>query len=379
MGTGDWLPHEGFLSSIVVVHMAKNILHLVGNALRFQACVVVLQVADVYFPKDRVLNRRKNFCFVTFATQQVSHSFKQVHMSFQCNHAIPTWMFFPNVYLLTVETNSHLKMCCGGCCQAAEKAAAQSNREISGYRIESISLTQERQVHYIRKQGLPAMGAGEEALPEFEYAQDFGQQWAVAGGQGFSGGFQGLGGQLGSAMPGAYMQMVRAPNLPVVCTGMMQFCDFESWRCWVGLVQSASAGQPRTAKGFHDASMMLLQGAGSMQQGGLGMQPGWGSLEAQQALLQSGQAMGMGLAASGLGEGAAIQVRSICLILLCGRDTGAVPIAGTPVGKGAARKLQDNPVTFVLSVLADSPGLCPGGPDHGIWVCARPGHKCPAG
>ena len=29
------------------------------------------QVVDCYFPKDRALNRRKNFCFVTFATQQV--------------------------------------------------------------------------------------------------------------------------------------------------------------------------------------------------------------------------------------------------------------------------------------------------------------------
>ena len=25
----------------------------------------------MYFPKDRATNRRKNFCFVTFATQQV--------------------------------------------------------------------------------------------------------------------------------------------------------------------------------------------------------------------------------------------------------------------------------------------------------------------
>jgi hypothetical protein len=31
-----------------------------------------LQVVDVYFPKDRATNRRKNFCFVTFATQQAS-------------------------------------------------------------------------------------------------------------------------------------------------------------------------------------------------------------------------------------------------------------------------------------------------------------------
>ena len=33
---------------------------------------VGLQVVDVYFPKDRATNRRKNFCFVTFATQQVN-------------------------------------------------------------------------------------------------------------------------------------------------------------------------------------------------------------------------------------------------------------------------------------------------------------------
>ena len=44
--------------------------------------------------------------------------------------------------------------------QAAEKAAAQSNREISGYRIESISLTHERQEHYLRKHvGLPGPSA----------------------------------------------------------------------------------------------------------------------------------------------------------------------------------------------------------------------------
>ena len=30
-----------------------------------------MQVTDCYFPRDKYLNRRKNFCFVTFATQQV--------------------------------------------------------------------------------------------------------------------------------------------------------------------------------------------------------------------------------------------------------------------------------------------------------------------
>ncbi len=45
-----------------------------------------------------------------------------------------------------------------------------------------------------------------------------------------------------------------------------------------------------------------------MQQGGLAMQPGWGALEAQQALLQGGQPMGMGLAQASLGEGTMMQV-----------------------------------------------------------------------
>ncbi|BDA47370.1 probable DAZ-associated protein 1 at N-terminal half [Coccomyxa sp. Obi] len=169
------------------------------------------QVADVYFPKDRALNRRKNFCFVTFATQQ-----------------------------------------------AAEKAAAQSNREISGYRIESISLTQERHTHYVRKQGMggPVMGTAQEGLPDFDYAEDFGQQWAGTPGTAFAGAFQGLSGQLGGGMPG-----------------------------------------------------FAMVGGGAMQQGGLAMQPGWGALEAQQALLQGGQPMGMGLAPSSLGEGTMMQAR----------------------------------------------------------------------
>ena len=34
------------------------------------------QVTDCYFPRDKYLNRRKNFCFVTFATQQVRLSDK---------------------------------------------------------------------------------------------------------------------------------------------------------------------------------------------------------------------------------------------------------------------------------------------------------------
>ena len=98
-----------------------------------------LQVVDCYFPKDRALNRRKNFCFVTFATQQVSLSKPLLVVAPARVHGI-------------LSGSPH---CCPvtglGLLQAAEKAAAQSNREISGYRIESISLTHERQEHYLRK------------------------------------------------------------------------------------------------------------------------------------------------------------------------------------------------------------------------------------
>ena len=50
---------------------------------------------------------------------------------------------------------------CGSVLQAAEAAAAQSNREISGYRIESISITDERQRHYQNKQGMGYQGSGQ--------------------------------------------------------------------------------------------------------------------------------------------------------------------------------------------------------------------------
>jgi hypothetical protein len=61
-----------------------------------------------------------------------------------------------------------------------------------------------------------------------------------------------------------------------------------------------------------------------MQHGGLALQPGWGALEAQQALLQGGQAMGMGLAPSGLGEGTMMQVG---LLLLSGSGRCACLVA----------------------------------------------------
>ena len=51
-----------------------------------------MQVTDCYFPKDRYLNRRKNFCFVTFATQQVRRSpevtVQSHYMPFGHNHPV---------------------------------------------------------------------------------------------------------------------------------------------------------------------------------------------------------------------------------------------------------------------------------------------------
>lgn len=48
--------------------LANSTQHIGFALLKTLLCV---QVMDCYFPKDKYLNRRKNFCFVTFATQQV--------------------------------------------------------------------------------------------------------------------------------------------------------------------------------------------------------------------------------------------------------------------------------------------------------------------
>ena len=79
------------------------------------------------------------------------------------------------------------------CLQAAEAAAAQSNREISGYRIESISITDERQRHYQNKQGMGYQGSGQ--LGEGAYS-----------GGGGSGGGAALYGDAGSSGPAAMQQ-----------------------------------------------------------------------------------------------------------------------------------------------------------------------------
>ncbi|KAL0048522.1 hypothetical protein WJX82_005027 [Trebouxia sp. C0006] len=74
------------------------------------------KVEDVYFPKERASGRRRPFCFVTFASQK-----------------------------------------------AAEKAVAQSNREISGYQVASISMTADRIAHYQQ-----VAGGGEEIQRMFQ-------------------------------------------------------------------------------------------------------------------------------------------------------------------------------------------------------------------
>lgn len=74
------------------------------------------KVEDVYFPKERVSGRRRPFCFVTFASQK-----------------------------------------------AAEKAVAQSTREISGYQVASISMTADRVAHYQQ-----VSGGGEEIRRMFQ-------------------------------------------------------------------------------------------------------------------------------------------------------------------------------------------------------------------
>ena len=120
-----------------------------------------VQVTDCYFPKDKYLNRRKNFCFVTFATQQVQ-SVSEVSIRSQ-------WMLCVHGPLV-IRQYSPISSCFhsfvylqGSCAylvqpivQAAEKAAAQSDREINGYRIESISVTHDRHTHYQRQSATPS-------------------------------------------------------------------------------------------------------------------------------------------------------------------------------------------------------------------------------
>ena len=108
-----------------------------------------MQVVDCYFPKDRALNRRKNFCFVTFATQQVS-ALTALHCARSLSSNDKYVQILSSKCCLITKLKPLAYLSCQSS-QAADKAAAQSNREISGYRIESISITHERQEHYLRK------------------------------------------------------------------------------------------------------------------------------------------------------------------------------------------------------------------------------------
>jgi hypothetical protein len=125
-----------------------------------------VQVVDVYFPKDKHLNRRKNFCFVTFATQQVNIPHLFMHVQHLLSAA--ALLALASNQNVSVEIND-CKQCVRGVMgwspdQAAEKAAAQSDREINGYRIESISITHDRQEHYQRQAMSAAQQVREKSL-----------------------------------------------------------------------------------------------------------------------------------------------------------------------------------------------------------------------
>ena len=171
--------------------------------------------------------------------------------------------------------------------QAAEKAAAQSNREISGYRIESISITHERQEHYVRKQsGLPT-GLASAGLPQeagLEYVEDPSGQWGAAGiarsfaPEAFPAYGSGLGG------------LVRYPQMVRVCV----------LRCrhWSTLWSAAGLA--------HQAlrPVLGLQGA-ALQPGAFGAGGGWPLMGPRNEALLAGLAMrGFG-PAEGMGPAAA--------------------------------------------------------------------------
>jgi hypothetical protein len=110
------------------------------------------QVEDVYFPKDKSTGKRRPFCFVTFDTLK-----------------------------------------------AAERAVAESNREISGYQISSISLTMERTQHYHQK--------GQAAAEP-----DLAGTWPAADSALMSMGSAGPGGRGSSSGPAGLSMLPRPPG-----------------------------------------------------------------------------------------------------------------------------------------------------------------------
>ena len=110
--------------------------------------------------------------------------------------------------------------------QAAEKAAAQSNREISGYRIESISLTHERQEHYLRKHvGLAGPSAPLAGLQQ-------------GGSSGLAEGFAGYGSadQLGavSGFPSQLVRLLLCHQSNLMRSPCLSACSKNAqWQTWL--------------------------------------------------------------------------------------------------------------------------------------------------
>lgn len=94
------------------------------------------KVEDVYFPREKASGRRRPFCFVTFASRK-----------------------------------------------AAEKAVAQSDRHINGYTIASITITEDRSLHYKQKESQGFVG---EAISRRSQSADFPCQNSASLGGGFA-------------------------------------------------------------------------------------------------------------------------------------------------------------------------------------------------
>jgi hypothetical protein len=125
------------------------------------------QVRDVHFPKERTSRRRRHFCFVTFESMQVCQT---------CVLPAPFQTYYGSVALIDFHMARLLRNClaehdCAEHCnadvtsrqlcfllinfavyllpwQAAERAVAESNREIGGYPVAAINIPTDRLTHY---------------------------------------------------------------------------------------------------------------------------------------------------------------------------------------------------------------------------------------
>ena len=154
-----------------------------------------------------------------------------------------------------------------GALQAAEAAAAQSNREISGYRIESISITDERQRHYQNKQGMGYQGPGQ--LGEGAYAAGGGGAGAAlyndAGSSGLVAGQQYMMPD-GSTAPGVagHPQMVRRTGRLSVCecVAYKDVALLRHFRFKTASKASASAAEPAVGPSCVYSPLPCLKGNG---------------------------------------------------------------------------------------------------------------------